>query len=306
MNNRSDIDRVLQAWMADGPAAIPDRVVAVVATRIGVQRQRRAWPFQGRTNVTTPIKLIASLAAAIVVAVVGYSLLPGVAGPGAPTTAPTPSNPTATPIASAPPTLVDGVLAGGTYRLRPFLTTTMTIDATVPEGGWVGGLPGALAGPRGESNAPNGIAIAFLEAQSIHSDPCHWDQDGNGFAPDEGDVEVGPTVDDLAEALAASSAYESTQAVDVTLGGFTGKRLELQLVPDPSGCDTFEAGEDQFFVFGGRDAGQFAQGGANTWQVTIVDVEGTRLIAVLLSYAETSAEDLTAAQGILDSLVIRP
>ena len=52
--------------------------------------------------------------------------------------------------------------------------------------------------------------------------------------------------------------------------------------------------------------GQFAQGGANTWQVTIVDVEGTRLIAVLIAYEETSAADLSAAQGILESVVITP
>ena len=143
-------------------------------------------------------------------------------------------------------------------------------------------------------------------ADTINSDPCHWDQDGSGRAPQEGDVDVGPTVDDLAEALAGSSAYESTPAVDATLGGFSGKRLELQLVPDASGCDTFEGDENQFFVFGGREGSQFAQGGDNRWQITIVDVDGTRLIGVLLSYAETSGEDLSAAQGILDSLVITP
>src|SRR5215218_501623 len=94
MNNRSDIDRVLSTWMADGPAAIPDRVVDVVAARIGVQRQRRTWLSPRRTNVTTQIKLITALAAALVVAVVGYNLLPGTSGVGAPTSAPTPTVPT--------------------------------------------------------------------------------------------------------------------------------------------------------------------------------------------------------------------
>ena len=197
-------------------------------------------------------------------------------------------------------------MAAGTYRLSPIASATMSIDATVPDGGWVGGPPSAIGGPVGESNGPNGVAVAFLKARTIHSDPCHWDHDGNGSAPDEGDVEVGPTVDDLAEALAASSAYESTTPVDATLGGFSGKRLELQLTPDASGCDTSEEGQNQYFVFGGREGGQFAQGGANRWQITIVDVDGTRLIGVLLSYAETSTDDLTAAQAILDSVVITP
>ena len=75
---------------------------------------------------------------------------------------------------------------------------------------------------------------------------------------------------------------------------------------DASGCDSYDGAGNQYFVFGGRDGGYYAQGGANTWQVTIVDVNGTRLIGVVISYAETSAEDLTAAQAILDSVVITP
>ena len=182
----------------------------------------------------------------------------------------------------------------------------MTIDATVPDGGWLGGPPNAIGGPRGESNGPNGVAVAFLRAQTINSDPCHWDKDGSGSAPQEGDIEVGPTVDDLAEALTANASYESTAPVGATLGGYSGKRLELQLAPDASGCDSYDGAGNQYFVFGGRDGGQYAQGGANTWQVTIVDVEGTRLIAVLIAYEETSAADLSAAQGIIESVVITP
>jgi len=299
MNEHSDLGRVLTTWLEDGPSTMPDRVIDVVADRIGRQRQRRAWPFPGRTNVTTQFKLIAGLAAVVLVAVVGWNFLPRSGGFGGQAT------PTLTPTPSAPPPLAEGILAAGTYRLQPF-SATMAIDATVPDGGWIGGPPSAIGGPRGESNGPNGVAVSFLTAQTIHSDPCHWDQDGSGSAPDEGDVEVGPTVDELAEALAAGSAYESTTPVDATLGGFSGKRLDLQLSPDPAGCDTFEGEANKYFVFGGLEGAYFAQGGANRWQITIVDVDGTRLIGVLVSYAETSSEDLSAAQEILDSVVITP
>jgi hypothetical protein len=309
MNRTPDVERVLREWLADDGDIAPDRVLEVVADRIAGHPRRLAWRLPWRPFMNNYAKLGLASAAIVIVAVVGYSLLPRTGlGPGGPSTAPTPS-PTATaaaPIPSGPAPLAEGILAAGTYRLHPFASATMTIDATVPDGGWVGGPPSAIGGPRGDSNGPNGVAVAFLKAQTIHSDPCHWDQDGNGSAPDEGDVEVGPTVDDLVEALAASSAYESTTPVDATLGGFSGKRLELQLAPDASGCDTSEGEENQYFVFGGRDGGFFAQGGANRWQITIVDVDGTRLIGVLLSYAETSGEDLSAAQGILDSLVITP
>jgi hypothetical protein len=251
-------------------------------------------------------KVAAGLAAVLIIGIVGWQLLPGngsVGGPPtpAPTVAPTPTQ------TGTPTPLHEGELTPGTYRMRPFESVpNLTVDATVPDGGWLGGPPNAIGGPRGESNGPNGVAVSFLTAQTINSDPCHWDKDGSGRAPQEGDIEVGPTVDDLADALAASSAYESTTPVDASLGGFSGKRLELRLAPDSSGCDSFEGDENQYFVFGGRDGGFFAQGDDNLWQVTIVDVDGTRLIAVVLSYAETLPTDVSAAQAILDSVVITP
>lgn len=255
--------------------------------------------------MNTYAKLIAAAAAVLVVAVVGWQFLPRSGGIGGePSAQPSPTA-TSSPSATAIPPLVDGPLAAGTYRLRPFPSGTMTIDVTVPGGGWLGGPPAAIGGPVGESNGPNGVTVDFLNAQTINSDPCHWDKDGSGRAPQEGDIVVGPTVEDLAEALSAAP-YESTTPVAATLGGYSGKRLELQLVPDPSGCDSYDGAGNQYFVFGGRDGAQYAQGDANTWQVTVVDVEGTRLIAVLISYAETSSEHLSAAQRILESVVITP
>lgn len=106
--------------------------------------------------------------------------------------------------------------------------------------------------------------------------------------------------------MAANASYESTTPVGATLGGYSGKRVDLQLAPDPSGCDNFEGEENQYFVFGGRDGGMYAQGGANRWQVTIVDVEGTRLIAVLMAYEETSAADLAPPRASSSRSSSRP
>ena len=313
MKARSDTERILDAYLAPEADRLADRVIDAALADIARTSQRRSWWPAWRSNrMNTYAKLIAA-AAVLVVAVVGYQLLPRSDGTAAkPTATPSPTaqpSPTATesPTAAGIPPLPEGTLAAGTYRLSPFAPETMTIDLTVPDGGWLGG--GAISGPVGESNGPNGVAVLFLRAQAgqtINSDPCHWDHDGSGRAPQVGDVEVGPTVDDLAEALARSSAYESTTPVDATLGGYSGKRLELQLVPDPSGCDSYDGAGDQYFVFGGREPQWYAQGGANTWQITIVDVEGTRLVALLISYAETSSEHLSAAQKILDTAVITP
>ncbi len=58
------------------------------------------------------------------------------------------------------------------------------------------------------------------------------------------------------------------------------------------------------FVFSGP--GLYAQGQANRWHLYILDVEGTRLIAVILSYGGTPQADLDTAQDVIDTLDINP
>jgi len=310
--DRDGTTRIVRSWLHEDAHEDADRILNLVLDQIDTTPQRAASWLARRFPLMNSnfVRVALAAAALVIVAVVGYQFL-GDSNIGGPDTTQTPqptASPALTPEPSAAviPPLPEGTLAAGTYRLRPFASGTTTIDATVPDGGWFGGPPNAIGGPVGESNGPNGVAVHFFNAQTINSDPCHWDKDGSGSAPQEGDIEVGPTVDDLAAALAGSSVYESTTPVAATLGGYSGKRLELQLVPDPAGCDSYDGAGNQYFVFGGLEGGLYAQGGANTWQVTIVDVEGTRLIAVLFAYEETSAADLSAAQGILESVVITP
>jgi hypothetical protein len=307
MNKSSDIDRVLSTWMADGPAAIPDRVVDVVAARIGVQGQRRMWPFPRRTNVTTQIKLIAALAAALVVAVVGYSLLPPQGSVGGPTTAPTASpQPTTVASAAAVVDLPEGTLGGGRYRMDlAFVDPGYSIVAEVPAG-WSGNpdIP-AIVSPE----ASNGqIVIAQMVAESLFTDPCHWDLNGTGLDQD-GDVVVGPTVNDLVAALKANTSYSASAATPVSISGFDGQQLELQLPGDDvlSTCDKHGPGSPfsgtAYFVF---SRGFYAQGPNNRWQLAILDVDGTRLINMISIGEGTPQADIDAAQAIVESFEITP
>jgi hypothetical protein len=315
MNPTPDVELVLRAYLADDGDIAPDRVLEVVADRIARQPRRPASRLPWRPLMNSYVKLAAGLAAILIVAVVAWQLRPigDIGNPPSPApsatapsaTAPSATAPSATaaPSASAPPDLPDGrVSETGTYRIRPMASApSLALDLTVPAG-WFGGLPSSLGGPVGESNGPSGIGITFLAADSIFSDPCQWNVNGSGpFQP--GDVEVGPSVDELATALAASPAYVATTPSDVTIGGFAGKRLEFEL---PAGdCDTLD-GNGVYIVFGARDGYFYAQGDGSHWEVTILDVDGTRLIAALFSYAGTSAADLSAGQEIIDSLVITP
>lgn len=92
MNERSDINRVLSHWFDDGPTTMPDRVVEVVADRIGRQPQRRSWRLRGRPYMNGYLKVVVGLAAAAIIAVAGWQLLPGRGGIGGePTPVPTPT-----------------------------------------------------------------------------------------------------------------------------------------------------------------------------------------------------------------------
>jgi hypothetical protein len=228
----------------------------------------------------------------------------------APTAAPTPTvavTPSAAPTAAAATARpVADLLTGGRYLFRPLAEApSLTIEATGPNG-WVGYPSWALDGPEPvRADAPTGIGISFFSANGVYSDPCHWDVLGTGRA-DIGDVVVGPTVDDLVAALRANTFYTSSVATPVTIDGYAGQELELQLPDDPfTRCDK-ERGDSggHAFVFSGP--GLYAQGPANRWHLFILDVEGTRLIAVILSYAGTPQADLDLAKNIIETLDINP
>jgi len=197
-------------------------------------------------------------------------------------------------------------LTGGLYLFGPFGDMpSVTIAATGPDG-WFGYPSWAMDGPKPvRADAPTGIGISFFTANGLYSDPCHWDVQGTGGAG-VGDVAVGPTVDDMVAALRANTYYTSTVATPVTIDGYAGQELELQLPDYPfTKCDN-ETGDDygHAFVFSGP--GLYAQGPANRWHLYVLDVEGTRLIAVILSYAKTPQTDLDLARNIIETLDITP
>lgn len=125
MNDRSDIDRVLGHWFEDGPTVMPDRVADVVARRISLRPQRRSRRLLRRSPMRPAITYGLAAAAVLVVAVVGYNLLPRSSSVGGPPATVTPA-PTAT--ASGPsPSPASSVVDAGAFGVP--LTLTLS-------GGW--------------------------------------------------------------------------------------------------------------------------------------------------------------------------
>jgi hypothetical protein len=314
MNERFDIERTLESWMRDDAMTMPDRIVDVVARRIAIQPQQRSWPFRRRTNVT-PIKLVAALAAVMVVAVVGYTLLPrqpSSGGDPSPSTVSTPSIvPTASPSASeAVVDVREEALPAGRYRFRPFADDpTFAIVATIPAG-WGGVPPWAVTGPNG-TEAPSGIAVAFLAPDGLFGDPCRWDVDGTGAEGQPGDIEVGPKAIDLVTALRANDSYVSNTPTPVTLGTLSGYEMEIELPVDVEieTCDQVSGDSEaigRYFVFSGESAGLFAQGNGNRWRLFIVEDGDRRVVIAGPYYATTPQADQEAFRGIIESLEFTP
>ena len=78
MTQPRDIERLLDQWFADGSSVAPDRVIDIVADRIERQTQRPAWRLDWRHLTMNPLaKVGVAIAAVVLVAFVGYNLLPG-------------------------------------------------------------------------------------------------------------------------------------------------------------------------------------------------------------------------------------
>jgi hypothetical protein len=82
MTHDRDIERILDRWLADGSSEAPDRVVNVVADRIGRQRQRLAWRLLWQDRFTdVAAGMIGRAAAVVVVAALALVAVMVVAGP---------------------------------------------------------------------------------------------------------------------------------------------------------------------------------------------------------------------------------
>jgi hypothetical protein len=316
MSRTPDVELVLRDYFADDGGSAPDYVLDVVEERVRRQPQRHSWRLLWRLPaMNRPLTLLAVTAAVVLVAIIGANLFPGVSGPGGPTAAPTPSPIQATgepgeTFFLGPAELRSGALTAGPYLENPFDDDpSLAVIGEYPDG-WIGIPPIGVTGPNG-TDGPDGIGVAFLRAEGLFEDPCHWNVNGTGLLDQPGDVDVGPEVIDLVNALRASSAYTVPDPPSMVSFGadVLGYELEVQLPADLNleTCD-LEAGTlaHRYIVFSGKYGSLYAQGDGNRWHLFIIDVRGTRVIVNIPYFEETPAADQQAAQAIIESLDFGP
>ncbi len=232
----------------------------------------------------------------------------GTAAPG-PSGATSPVATTAAPSAAvaptptSPPNLPSGDgLDPGTYRLLPSVVGGQfpSIDITVPTG-WSGG-GWLLNRPRSGHDIPP-IAIQFWNVDQVFGHPCQW----KGTLADPG-----PTVDDLAAALAAVPMRAATTPTDVTLDGASGKYLEWSVPADLAvegnstfpDCDPTTEGTRDFVSWTGLGAGtsRYQQGPGQVDYVWILDVGGSRLVIDAFSMPYATEAELAELRHVVESI----
>lgn len=325
------LDRAVRLFIEPGPTRAPEAAVEHALQLIQTTSQERDLRIPRRfTTMTTPAR-VATAAVIGVLAIGGVAFLIGrtgpsnVAGPGPSASSPVPVSGSASPASSVPASIApatsssgplalsEGPLAAGTYEATPFRPArpgtcmrppqpgcneseddNIRATFTVPDG-WAGVLGNAIWLADEKSSAPGGATLGFGRGSWLHSDPCLTAADLEANVTP--DVVVGPTVDDFAAALARHPLLAATDPVAVTLGGYSGKYVDLQLPADLTGCLT------SYFPW---EPGIYAQGPSHRWHLWILDVDGVRVVVQTTDYAGTSAEHRAELKAIVESIQIEP
>jgi len=258
--------RVARGWL----------LAALVAVK-GATRQRRA--SRSRSTLLT-------LMAAVVLAACSSSST-ATSAPAAQTPAPTPTAaPIALPLSPGDPQ----VLNGGAYLVRdPF---PIPVTVTVPAG-WTGELAGPYAVFFDNGGADGRATISLTLSQSIYADPC---TDRGLLNP-----QPGPTVDDLASALARLPGFTATTPTDLAVAGFRGKQLTLTA---PDNFNSCVLSSDGYRIWQLPEGHVFSFAPGERMALWILDVNGKRLVVSGETLPGTTAQDQAKVRAILDSIRI--
>ncbi len=207
------------------------------------------------------------------------------------------------PTASAPAALPIGQLVAGTTYSIPFDGSHLL--ATVPGDGWFTIDDWFLGKDDLGDTGP--VADGFYDmtllpypVANVYPDPCRWQ--GNPLHPP-----VGPTVDDLAAALVEQAGAAAIAPTDVTVGGYTGKKVELS-IPDDVDTGKCDEGDYGRWVPAADPSwyGPFTYGKGQHDTVYIIDVEGTRWVIDTNYLPGTTEANLAELEQLVASIRFEP
>ena len=315
MNVRdSEFDQLLAEWLEDDPNVAPALPVEAAVDFARIHPRRRDWlAFLRRDAMTTrsstglrPVAILAAVIAVLVLAVGGAVLIG--------------SRPDATPSPNASP-------SGTPVAVRQLPVGTAPLEP----GRYTGGLvaPGSAAvgsGPDDEPEEPIDVEFTVGSGWSVGQYPerasCCWYINGEGRSisywpvirvyadacdtagPNgsaHGGRQIGPTVDDFVTAMDEQKYTNMSEPIDVTIGGYPGKRFEMTAGSQvPAYCTTLFLWPD---IGGDPGRGIAINGGPgeDTQPVYVIDVEGHRVVFVAWTTG-TYPPDAEAVEEVMNSM----
>jgi hypothetical protein len=284
---RDDFIGQLEGYLDEyeGVTPLPDPIRDAVRAQLPETRQvGPPWGPMRYLRMSNNLKIAMAAAVVVVVAIIGVGVLLPRLDIG---------NPTPTDSSSAAPLPSAGQLDAGRY--------VMTSNAPVPitfrvPAGWSLNSAGFIIRHERESGE---IGFTSWEVTHIFGNACHW----NGTLLAVAGTSVGSTAD----ALAAQKEQGASAPIDVTLGGYAGKRVDLS---EPAGFDftACDSGTARLWP----DVGGDLNGGWRVHQpqqqdaVYLLDVNGKRIVLDMWKFPGTSATDITEMEGIFASIRFEP
>lgn len=222
-------------------------------------------------------------------------------GAPASTTPPAPSQRMSPAPSMSPATTAIPAAQSRTHVLSDSSDGAVGITVTMPASGW-SGEPGAWAvewGPDG-ADPPDGAAIIVFTVDEefyVYGDPCRW----SSTRPDT----PATTVDELVAALASQPSRNPSAPEDITVGGYAGKKITLQ-VPDDAAFDGggfTDCDERTFASFGvaGEDPALYHQGPGQISEMWMVDVNGRIALLDGTYFADTPQNTVDELHAALSS-----
>ena len=209
-------------------------------------------------------------------------------------TDPTPESTTA----AAPDVLIGDLPAGtATYevQLPDVRPERFVMTVTLPEG-WTG-VDGWVLHKNGGVEDRQGVAITIWGAPSfVYGDPCRWSDSA---------IEVEPTVNFMAQALATQQSRDASTPRELSVGGHRAVEVELTVPVDAdiSMCDSYE-GEPSFQSWASADGStaRYHQGPGQRDRVRLIDVDGELVIVDVATWPELPADEHDEILSVLDSM----
>jgi hypothetical protein len=150
-------------------------------------------------------------------------------------------------------------------------------------------IESAPAGTGGPDGA--GLVMGWTQYWAgLNSQPC------SSVSHQKPDIKVGPTVDDLVDAVVAHPLLNVTEPKPVRLGKYRGQFLTLIGPSDISDCEEWRP----------WDPSPYLQGPDNRWDLWVMDVDGVRMVIMAGYYPGTPAAIKSELRDMAESIRFTP